>query len=231
MAIFNESCTCQDCLRKAPVFHYLSEDELALFDAHRYQMIYKPGELIIKQGTPITHLISYTNGLAKVYIEGLNGRNLILQFLTPNKMAGGPGLFVDNKWHYSIKAVEESSACFISLQVFQDVMKMNCEFNMNMLRMINSETIKNFGKFISLTQKQMPGRIAEALLHLTKEVYKSNPAKLTISRQDLADMTAMTKESAIRILKQFKDDNIISVDGDNLKINKEEELEKISLLG
>jgi CRP/FNR family transcriptional regulator len=52
-----------------------------------------------------------------------------------------------------------------------------------------------------------------------------------MSRQDLADMTNLSKESVIRILKEFKTEEVIVLEGDHIQIPKIERLEKISLVG
>jgi len=49
--------------------------------------------------------------------------------------------------------------------------------------------------------------------------------------QDLADMSGMSKESAIRILREFKDENIIQVNGNDFEIINSEHLVKISQTG
>jgi CRP/FNR family transcriptional regulator len=92
-------------------------------------------------------------------------------------------------------------------------------------------TIFNFEQFISLTQKQMNGRIADALFYLSDQIYGSNPFEMTISRQDLADLSGMSKESAIRILKEFKDEGILTVNGNILHILNPQQLKKISETG
>jgi len=92
-------------------------------------------------------------------------------------------------------------------------------------------TIFNFEQFISLTQKQMNGRIADALFYLSNVIYGSNPFDMTISRQDLADLSGMSKESAIRILKEFKDEGILTVDGNTLHILNPQQMKKISETG
>ena len=82
-----------------------------------------------------------------------------------------------------------------------------------------------------LTQKQMPGRVAEVILYLFRAVYKSNPLILTITRQDIADMASITKEGTIRVLKDFKDAGLITLNGNELKILNEKALESISEVG
>ena len=77
----------------------------------------------------------------------------------------------------------------------------------------------------------MHGRIAGALLYLHNDVFKEQNGEISIKRQDLADLTAMSKESAIRILKELKDENIISVDGNTIILNKIDNLNNISFRG
>jgi CRP/FNR family transcriptional regulator len=81
---------------------------------------------------------------------------------------------------------------------------------------------------ISLTQKQMHGKVAEMLLYLNNHIYLSNPMFLTITRQDMADMIAITKESLIRVLKEFKDAGVITIKGTEIKIINKKALQNIS---
>ena len=62
-------------------------------------------------------------------------------------------------------------------------------------------------------------------------IYRNDEFQTELSRQEIADMSAMTKESAIRILKEFKDDNIIDFHGNSFHILKSEQLESISITG
>ena len=92
-------------------------------------------------------------------------------------------------------------------------------------------TIFNFDQILSLTQKQMHGRIADVLFYLSDKIYCNNPFDMTISRQDLADLSAMSKESAIRILKEFKEEGILTTEGNSINILKPELLKQISETG
>jgi CRP/FNR family transcriptional regulator, polysaccharide utilization system transcription regulator len=70
--------------------------------------------------------------------------------------------------------------------------------------------------------------VADILLYLNKNIYPTNPMLLTISRQDLADMASITKESLIRVLKEFKDGGFISMQGNELRIVNEKVLKNVS---
>jgi CRP/FNR family transcriptional regulator len=224
-------CNCLQCIRKSSIFSYLTDEQLVRFNENRYETKYNSGEIIFKQGTAMTHMMSFTSGLAKIYIEGFNQRNIILRLIVPGEFLGGPGMYTDFKHHFTVRAIEDSTACFIDVKIYQEIMNENPVFAMQSHKASNMGILQNFQKFISLTQKQMPGRIADAILYLYNEIYRTNPFRLTLSRQELGDMTALSKESSIRILKQFKDEGIIKVEGDLLEILDMEGLLEISRIG
>ena len=222
---------CKECPLKIELFNCLNDDELDEINKSRFQVKYNPGEIIFKQGTAMTHLICVTNGLVKIYLEGIRKRNLILRFIKPVTIIGGPGMFVDRKNHFTAKTVEETIACHIDANVFEKIVENNSNFALALLKWINEFTVDNFKKYIELTQKNMPGRIAGALLYLYNEIYNEDKHIIKINRQDLADLTAMSKESAIRKLKEFKDDRLIKTDSSKIFIKKLDQLKAISHYG
>ncbi|MBA7546085.1 hypothetical protein ES705_38468 [subsurface metagenome] len=84
---------------------------------------------------------------------------------------------------------------------------------------------------VGLSQKQMHGRIADALIYLSEKIYPGSIIGEEISRQDMADYTSMSKDSAIRILKEFERDHIINLVGRNIEILSKERLHDISQRG
>ncbi|MBK7029054.1 MAG: Crp/Fnr family transcriptional regulator [Bacteroidales bacterium] len=222
---------CNSCVERADIFDCLCQSELANIDEKRIEINFKAGELIFKQGTPNLHFLCLTSGMVKLYIEGFDSKNLILGIVKPIEYILGPGIYVDSKHHYSAMAIEDSTACLVETSVFKNLIRTNPDFAEAFIRKVSLLSIMNFEQVISLTQKQMPGRIADVIIYLKDRVYESNPFTTTLSRQDLADMSGMSKESAIRILKEFKDEDIIRVDGNHIEVINEEQLHKISQTG
>jgi len=230
MARFIHLHDCVDCNCTSSIFQTLSKPELEMINQNRYEVSFKAGEIMFKQGTPSPHFLCLTSGLAKLYIEGY-GKNLILGLVKPVDYILGPGIFVDNRHHYSASAVEDSTACLVDVSTFKQMIRSNPDFTDEFIRRISIMTIFNFDQFISLTQKHMNGRIADAMFYLSEKIYACNPFVMTISRQDLADLSGMSKESAIRILKEFKDEGILSVEGNTMHILNPQQLKQISQTG
>jgi CRP/FNR family transcriptional regulator len=226
----HHATNCTNCNCKAQIFKNLGPLELELINSSRFQVDYKAGEVIFKQGTPSPYFVCITSGLAKIYIEGY-GKNLILALVKPVDYIFGPGIYVDNRHYYSASAVEDSTACLVDASIFKKLIRDNPDFAEEFLRRISMQTIFNFEQVLSLTQKQMPGRIADVLFYLCDKIYSKNPFELTISRQDLADLSGMSKESAIRILKEFKEEGILTLRGNTMEILNLKQLRQISETG
>jgi CRP/FNR family transcriptional regulator len=234
MALINKPDNCKNCdicNDKTPLLKSLAPEEISIINDKRYVIEFKPGENIIKQGTTSNHYIVLTSGLAKLYIEGLNNKVLVLELIKPWKLYGGPGIYIDNRYYYSISAIEKTTACFIDSNNLKSIVKKNPDFAENFITDISMTTAKTFERLVSLTQKQMHGRIADLLLYLSTDVYNSLNFNLQISRQDISDMSGMNKDTAIRILKEYEKDEIISIKGQHVNILKPDFLQHISQHG
>ena len=77
---------------------------------------------------------------------------------------------------------------------------------------------------INVSQKQMFARVADAFLYFSDNIYNSNNFKLSISRQELAEFTQMSKESISRIIKDFNNDQVIETNGRYINILNKDRL-------
>jgi CRP/FNR family transcriptional regulator, polysaccharide utilization system transcription regulator len=226
------SCiNCEKCNGRIPIFSGLADEELALINDKRCEVRFKEGENILKQGTVAANLIFLTSGLAKQYIEGYDQRNLIIDIIKPWTMFGGTGIYVDNRYHYSVTALEETNACFIDTINFKKLIRQNPDFAERFLNYCGTCSTNIFERFVSITQKQMHGRIADVLIYLAETIYNSNTFDITLSRQDISEFSGMSKDSAIRILKEFESEQIIQAMGKKISILKMDLLKEISIKG
>ncbi len=231
MAAIHEKLHCKHCACRQKIFDSLTDEEFEIINKGRYEIKYNMGETISKQGTALTHISCFTSGMAKVYIEGVRHKNLIIEILKTGDIIGGPGMYTDFKHHHTITALTPTYICHIDAHAFEEVVARNNNFALALLKKNNKRLMMSFAKFVHLTQKHMAGRIADAIIYLADDIYKSEKFHTEISRQDLADMTAMTKESAIRILRNFRDNDILYCEGNDFEIYDRTRLENISQTG
>jgi CRP-like cAMP-binding protein len=212
-------------------FDLLTEDEKQLIELNKGTVNYKKGETIIKQGSFASHIIFLNEGLVKIYIEG-RPKDLILKITPSNHLIGLPSIYDgNNRFVYSVSTYSNCSVNLIDISLFKQILRSNSEFALKIINILNEDTTLIYGRFFCLTMKQSAGRLADILLCLSRRVYKSRIFELAISRSDLADLTGLSPESVIRLIKEFKESGLISQNGKILEIIEFDKLEKISSLG
>ncbi|MBN2634850.1 MAG: Crp/Fnr family transcriptional regulator [Prolixibacteraceae bacterium] len=240
-----KDCTiCNDCSKKqnccnascfvddeSNIFKNLTDDELDLLVDKKQQIKYKTGETIIKQNTASTYVICMKEGLAKIFIEGEKGKNLVVKIIGKGDFITGGGLFNGNIHHFTISAITPVTCCLIDSGKLTQLFTKNSQFAVELLRTHTRQNNYLLSRMVGLTQKYMPGRVADTLLYLKNEIYKSTRFTTTLSRQELADMSNMTKESLVRILQQFKESNVVKTHASEIEISDEPALKQISING
>jgi len=212
-------------------YEILTDEEESLIDEHSVSINFKKGETVCKRGAFASHIFFLEEGLVKVYLEERN-KNLILTLFTQNNLLGLASLFEgNNKYAYSVATYTESRIRMIDFNVFKQLLQQNPEFSYRIINLLNEKTAQIYGRFFSLTQKQLHGRLADILLCLSNRIFKSKSFDLPLSRADLGDLTGMSTESVIRMMKEFKEDGLIAMHCKNIELLDVARLEKISEFG
>lgn len=229
----SQDCCCRNCFKdeEFSLFESLDKDELGYLIDQKQQIKYNAGETIIKQNTTSTYVICLREGFAKVYVEGLNGKNIIVNLIGKHDFVTGGGLFNGNVHHITISAITPVTCCLIDSSKLVNVFSENKQFAVEILRHHTKQNNELLSKLVNLTQKYMPGRVADTLLYLKNDICKSSTFSVPLSRVDLAEMSNMTKESFIRILHEFKSSGYIETQGSKFEILDEGALLSISKNG
>lgn len=228
-----QNCCCKGCFddEGSSIFKSLSDVELDFLVDGKQQIHYKPGETIIKQNTSSTYVVCIKEGFAKVYVEGVKGKNSIVGIIGKLDFITGGGLFNGNIQQFTISAITPVTCCLIDSSKLVKFFSENNQFAVELLRHHIKQNSALLSKLVNLTQKYMPGRVADTLLYLKNEIFENNTFSVPLTRQDLAEMSNMTKESFVRILQEFKNSKLIATQGNTFEILNEEGLNSISKNG
>jgi CRP/FNR family transcriptional regulator, polysaccharide utilization system transcription regulator len=231
MSAVNLKSSSDDCTYGWRNFKLLTKEEQDLVNENRYEATFKPGEIIIKQGSPASNALFLGYGMAKTYIEGLNGKNFIMSIVKPGRLILGPGAYVDSRYTYTVAAITAVQACFVDFDIFRQLVRTNGIFAESLLEDISSKSLISLRQMVNLSQKKMPGRLADALLYFSDEVFKNDEYEMILTRQELGEMTNMAKECVVRILKDLEDSSVIYSNSSKIKILDRERLIRISAKG
>lgn len=224
---------CLNCLPKveASIFECLTKEDMDYLMTCKRNVIFNPGETIIKQNTSTTHFVCMREGLAKVVAEGINGKNVILKLISTHNLITAGGVISDDIRHFTVTALTQVECCFIDSNRLHTLLARNSKFAYELLKYNNKQNLQMLSTLIGLTQKYMPGRVADTLLYLKNEIFHANPFTYKLSKQEFAEMSGMTKESFIRSMKELEVSGIIKQSRNEIEILNESELIKISKNG
>lgn len=222
---------CEHCAANWENFKTLTPNELKHINENRYEAAFRTGEIMIKQGSPASHALFIANGMAKYYVEGINGKNCLLGFALPGELIMSPGAYMNSRHSFSVAALNNVRACFLSISIIKDVVRSNGDFAEGMIKDMSEKFHLTHLRMISQAQKRMSGRLAEILLYLSDKVYHSDEYEMILSRQELGEMATMAKECVVRILKEFEESGIIESNSSRIKIIDRAKLKMISEKG
>ena len=223
----NGSANCLFCNNKSVCFNELTDDELSQIEDNKVEILYKKDETIIKQGSFASNIYFIKKGLVKIYIEN-SDRNLILEIAGKSKMLGLTSLNHTKHYKFSVTALEDIVLCQINVEVINKIMITNQFFNTQVIKSLNSTIEKILDKLHCISHKQLNGRLADALICFSDEIYQNNKFTLNVTRKDLASITNMATENVVRLLKEFNDKKIIKVSGKNIEIINYSALKELS---
>ncbi len=227
---FKKNNNCTDCVLKCDIYQALKDRDEDFSTIKPLHVYYDRHEYICKQGSSVTHAIYLVEGSAKLFIEGLNNRNITLYIMTPHSYIGLLSFFETPDYSYSVQALEDSHICMVDLETIKKLYVDNHDFLLKLNKAFGKSVKSILGKIITLNQKNIRGRIADSLLYLSK-LYESDSFSMLLSRKELGELSAISEENAVRLLTEFKKEGIIDVKGRNIQIMDKKLLTKISEVG
>ena len=212
-------------------FDMLSDAEKTLLEANSVKVNYKKGEVICKQGALATHIMYMEQGLAKVYLD--DGQNsLVLKIVPEGNMLGLSSVNAENNtYQYSSMTYIDSVIKQIDMRVIKQLLGQNPAFAQEIINILGSNSVQINGRFFCLTHKQSYGRLADILLCLSERIFRKYQFELPLSRKDLAELSGLSPETVIRMLKKFNEDGLIKMEGKNFNLLDPVKLKRISVTG
>ena len=227
---FSKKQNCQNCELKCDIYSTLLNTENSKRCNETVHAHLKKHDVICRQGTEVTHALFLVKGSAKLYIEGLNNRNIILYILKPPAYIGLLSFFESPYYSYSVTALEDSEVCLIELDLVKKLYIQNHDLLLSLNKAFGKSVATIMQKIISLNQKQIRGRIAENLIYLS-EIHHSSKFNICLTRKEIGEMAAISEENTVRLLTEFSREKIIATKGRDIEILDMPLLKKISEVG
>lgn len=217
-----------------PVWDILTDEEKSWLDGRVEIVHYAKNELIHSEGDRADRMWVLISGKVRIYKEGVGQRAQIIRLLKPYDFFGFRAVIAGDTYTSCASAFEPCEVYAIRGTDFKTLLQENNTFCYKFVQALATDLAVAEIQTINLTQKHIRGRLADSLITMRKKYgYNEDGCTLAlyISREDLANMSNMTTNNAIRTLSQFAQEGLVSVDGRKIKVLNEDELKHISRIG
>ena len=211
------------------ILKHFSKEELAELSHEKKIISFKKGDTLIEEGATPKGIYYIDKGTAKMYKLGFNGKEQILRFIKTGDILGYRSILSKQPYGASATAMEDTEACFIPEKFFIKVLEHHPKLAFDILRRISEDLGESAQTITFLAQKTVRERLAEVLLLLEKKLGtdKDGFIKISLTREEMANLIGTATESAIRLISEFKTDHLIEVEGRKIKILAHQKLTKL----
>jgi CRP-like cAMP-binding protein len=232
---------CEICgIRTQAYFKILGKKDMMMLRYEKNCSVYRKNQVIFTEENRANGVFCLHNGKVKISKTGYEGREQIMRFITPGELFGLRSIIDANVYSVNATAIEESRICFIPQSIFCDLTTRYPSILKRLVLALCNRLLDAENKMTSLAQKPVRERLAETLLYLGERFQEDkkilgielkNKNVINLSREDLSNIIGSATETVIRLLSDFKEENLISVKGRRIIIQNQKKLEQIANLG
>lgn len=163
---------------------------------------------LYQSGDPTDHVYFVKQGHLKICRRGRFGQKITLAILSPGEVFGELALSAGEVHEQEVEALETSLICSIAAKDFQALLDLKPALAFRVIQNLGEQKRMLERKIASLVFKDVPARLAEALLGLAdgcgQPCAHHLARELVITQQDLADLIGATRQVVNATLKQFQ---------------------------
>lgn len=183
------------------------EENTSMKSAKKGQYIYFPDE-------PSTTVFFLKEGSIKIGSYSDDGKEITKAILKPGEIFGELSLVGEDIRQDFAQALDnEVKICAMSMSDMEAMMEVNPRLSLNVTKLIGLRLRKTERKLNDLVFKDVRTRIVDFLIDLAKEdgtaVGDEIMIKHKLTHQDIANLTATTRQTVTTVLNELKENDLI----------------------
>lgn len=212
---------CEHRLKGDSIFCSLVKEDLEGVSKLKRSTLYKKGHLIFNEGNQAHGIYCILSGKVKIHKLGDEGKEQIVRFAKDSDLIGYRSVLSNDTYYASATAIEDSQVCFIPKATILSLVKTNPNLSISFINLLSENLKQAEEKVMNMAQKHVRERIADALILLIKVYgYKDDGKTLntSLTRREIANIAGTTTETSIRVLSDFQQDGMITLNGKDIAI-------------
>jgi CRP-like cAMP-binding protein len=220
-------------LRVTPVFRRLSPDDRRSIAEVAHLRRFEKGQLIFEQGSPSDAFHTIASGRVKVFKALASGKEVILEVFGPGDPLGAVAVYDGRPFPASAAALEDTVCVVVARAAFFALLEKYPSLVRGLLLGMTLRLVELTNRLAELSGSRVESRLARVFLKLAGQMGRNERGgifiPLALSRQELADMTGTTIETAIRIMSRWGKQDVVRTEKDGFVVVDRTALETTGL--
>ncbi|HET6846745.1 MAG TPA: Crp/Fnr family transcriptional regulator [Anaerolineales bacterium] len=218
-------------LRRSLVFQQASDEDLAEILRVSALRQVEEGEYFFLQGDPSDHAYVLTQGQVKLLQSNPTGQVVNLRTVYPWQLFGALGAVRETaEYPASAQALQDSAALAIPSSFFKLLLERRPQLSMDMMQLMTSYIMEMQSRYRELATERVEQRICRAMLRLAAQSGQraEDGIHLSLSREDLAEMTGTTLHTVSRVLADWHRRGLVEAGREYVRLIKPHDLVRLA---
>jgi CRP/FNR family transcriptional regulator, nitrogen oxide reductase regulator len=216
-------------LQITPVFRKLAANDRLTVAKVAAIRRYDKGELIFEQGAPSDDFYTIASGRVKIFKRFESGKELIIEVFGQGDPLGAIATYDGRPFPASAAALEDTACVVIARAAFFTLLEQHPSLARGLLAGMTVRLVELTNRIGELSGGRVEPRFARLFLKLGSQMGREERGDifipLALSRQELADMTGTTIETAIRIMSRWGKQDVVRSEKDGFVVLNRQALE------
>ncbi|MHB2026139.1 MAG: Crp/Fnr family transcriptional regulator [Elusimicrobiota bacterium] len=210
-------------LARLPLFKRLPNDALENLSRRFRLLRYPRGRAVFEDGDSPRAVYLLKSGLVKAVKYSPRDKPVIMEIIVPRGLFGMIAAMDQKTYPVSAVCIRDSEAYEIPRADFEELLKNHSDFSRAVYSEIG-EHLRHSQALRALARESADKRMAYILYLLSMSVGKD----IAVRREDIAEMTGATQETAIRVLSEFRRRKLIASGWKRISVLQAEKLKALS---
>ena len=189
---------------------------------------FKKKDLIFMEGQTPNDLYFVEKGQIKTYKVNSDGKEFITGIYKEGDFLGYISLLEEQPYNENAEVLEDARLQIIPKAEFLSLIYSSKDVARKFIKMLSNNIAQMESRLLDVAYQSVRQRAAGVLLKISSELQHDKNAVITILRRDISSMVGTATESLNRTLADFREEGLIEISGEGLKVINKEKLEKLS---
>lgn len=181
---------------------------------------YKKKQIIYSEGNHPSRIYYIQKGKVKTFKRNDDGKELIVGLYAEGDFLGYLPLMEGRTYRETAEAMEDVELSIIPRSEFEELIGSNPVVMKKFMGILARNVDEKAEQLLAVAYNSLRKKVADTLVTLNRKYNKDQDESfhIDLSRENLAAIAGVAKESLIRMLSELKEENLINLEGRKIRI-------------